>query len=400
MANPLARFFPVEDRTDGVYIKVTRENVSGVTLNGILAVLDAAMILNPDARHIGEVLKQCHGVFEKIGPPFELYNPAIERYVDVSLTPLKAVMKISSMCLTDNVKPTAAALVACLQKKGVKYGVKPDVVGAVLQNALFDRELVVAEGKLPIAGTDASVHMEVDINHNFKPLEKNNGTVDYRNINTITQIKNSQVIAKKIPATKGEPGKSVSGDEIPANPGKDVRFPGGKNTRTSDDGLFLVAAKNGFVYLDGEVIHVGDILPIPKDVDFSVGNIKYSGDIQIQGGVLPGFSVETEGAIVIHGQVEAARIISRNGAVSIQKGIIGKGESIVSGKGGIATEFVQDAVLVSEGAVTVNKFCLNADVTCESFEAKDVHALVIGGSIKAFSHIEIHQAGNENGVTT
>jgi len=390
----------LEERSDGVYIKVTREAAPSVSVDEMINALQASMVINYDAPRIGEVVKHCRGIFEKIGPLFDCYNPQLEKYVEVAMTPMKAVMKLSSMCLTDNVKPSPGALLYCLNKKGVKFGIKAEVVGGVVHDVLFDKEVAVADGASPVAGKDATIHMEVDINHTFKPVEKNDGNVDFRAINTITQIKSGQIIAKKIPATNGEPGTSVSGEEIPAVPGKDVRFSGGKNTRVSDDGLFLLAAKSGFVYKDGEVIHVGDLLPIPKNVDFSVGNIKYSGDIEIRGDVLPGFSVETEGNINVMGQVESARIISRNGSVAIHKGIIGKGDTYVSGKNGITTEFIQDAVLVSEATVIVNKFCLNSDVTCDGFEAKDTHASVIGGHIKGFTHIDVHQAGNEKGIVT
>jgi uncharacterized protein (DUF342 family) len=400
LANPLKRFVPLEERSDGVYIKVTREAAPALNIDEMVNSCRSAMVINFDARLIGEVVNHCHGIFEKIGPPFDYYNPKIEQYVDMTITPMKAVMKLSSMCLTDNIKPTSGALLYCLNIKGVRYGIKPEIIGGVLREALFDKEVAVAEGQSPVAGADAIIRMEVDIDHSFKPLENKNGTVDYRNINTITQIKNGQTIAKKIPATKGRPGRAVSGDEIPASPGKDTRFTGGKNTHVSDDGLFLLASKNGFIYKDGELIHVGDLLPIGKDVDFSVGNIKYTGDIQIKGNVLPGFTVETEGNIAIMGQVEASRIISRNGAVLIQKGIIGKGETYVSGKTGITAEFVQEAALVCDGIVTVNKFCLNSDVTCGAFEAKDPHSSVLGGQIKVFAHIDIFQVGNDKGIVT
>ena len=358
MANPLASFIPVEERSDGVYIKVTREAAAALKVDLMIKALQAAMVTNYDAAKIQDIIQHARGAFERIGPSFEYYNAELERYVDAGITPMKAVMKLSSSCLTDNVKPTAGALVYCLNKKGVRYGIKTDIVGSVVRDVVFDKEVVIAEGKNPTAGQDAKIAMEVDIDHNFRPQQKTDGTVDYRNINTITQIKNGQVIAKKIPATKGEPGWSVTGQEIEPTPGNDVKFTGGKNTRISDDGAYLLATKNGYVFKEGEVIHVGDVLPIPKDVDFSVGNIKYTGDVHIKGGVMPGFTVETEGNILINGQVESARVLSRNGNVEIQKGIIGKGDTFVSGKNGIKTEFVQEAVLGSEGTICVNKFCI------------------------------------------
>jgi Predicted polymerase, most proteins contain PALM domain, HD hydrolase domain and Zn-ribbon domain len=400
VANPLASFFPVEDRSDGVYIKVTREAVASLKVDLIIKALQTALVTNYNAARIQEIVQHSRGAFEKIGPLFEYYDPELEHHVDVGISPMKAVIKLSSTYLTDNVKATAGALVYCLNKKGVLYGIKTDIVGSVMRDVIFDKEVVIAEGKNPVAGQDAKIVMEVDIDHNLKPQQKTDGTVDYRNINTITLIKNGQVIAKKVPATKGDPGWSVTGQEIPPTPGNDVKFTGGKNTRVSDDGMYLLATKNGFIYKEGEVIHVGDVLPIAKDVDFSVGNIKYTGDVHIKGSVMPGFTVETEGNVLINGQVESARVLSRNGNVEIQKGIIGKGDTFVSAKNGIKTEFVQEAVLESEGTISVNKFCIHTEATCSIFEMKEPHSNLIGGSIRAFTHIEAYQVGNDKGVIT
>jgi uncharacterized protein (DUF342 family) len=400
MINPLTAILPTEDRGDGVYIKVTRDAAAALSSNAIVKTLESALVLNFDAGRIAEVIKNSHGIFEKIGPPFQYYDAAIEQYVHVGMTPMKAIMKLSSLCLTDNIRPTATGLIHCLNRKGVRYGIKTDVVGDIVRDAAFDKEIIIAEGKNPVAGLNAKIVMEVDVNHNFKPQQKTDGTVDYRTINSITQVKNGQVIAKKIPPTKGEPGHAVSGQEITPVPGNDGKFTGGKNTRVSDDGLYLLATKSGFIYLEGDVIHVGEVLPIPKDVDFSVGNIKYSGDIQITGSVLPGFTVETEGNVDIHGQVESARIISRGGGVEIHKGIIGKGDAFISGKTGVKTEFSQDATIKSEGAVVINKFCMHSEITCDVLEIKSPHSNLIGGLVRAFSHIEAFSVGNEKGVVT
>jgi uncharacterized protein len=400
LVNPLQPFVPVEERPDGVYISVSRQTSSSLNVAEMAAALQKANVMNYDVAKISDVVKRGRGAFEKIGPPFQYYNPDLEKYVGVNITPLWASMKISSICITDNVKPSVPALLRCLERKGIKSGVKNDILSSILFNALYEKETVIAEGLAPVTGKDACIEMEVKIDHNFKPQEKNDGTVDYRNISTITQVRSDQVIAKKIPATLGEPGLSVTGEEIPAAAGGDVRFPSGKNTRISDDGLCLLAAKNGFVYMEGDIIHVGDLLPIPKDVDFSVGNIKYTGDIQIKGNVLPGFTVETEGNIVINGQVEAARIISRTGSIEIQKGIIGKSDAFISAKKKINTDFIQDAIVISEGVVCVHKSCLHCESTSMAFEAKDTHAAVIGGHIRAFAAIELYQAGNEKGIVT
>ena len=50
MQNPLAQFLPVEDRIDGVYIKVPRERKGKIACDKIIGVLDKAQVtIAPEA---------------------------------------------------------------------------------------------------------------------------------------------------------------------------------------------------------------------------------------------------------------------------------------------------------------------------------------------------------------
>ena len=133
MANPLKSFVSVEERSDGVYISVTREVSSSVNVDAVLGALRDANVLNFDAGRISEVVKRGRTAFEKIGPPFEYYNPVLEKYVDVSMAPMRASVKVSSMSITDNCKPTVAALMRCLDRKGVKFGIKMEAVSGIAE---------------------------------------------------------------------------------------------------------------------------------------------------------------------------------------------------------------------------------------------------------------------------
>jgi uncharacterized protein (DUF342 family) len=56
--------------------------------------------------------------------------------------------------------------------------------------------------------------------------------------------------------------------------------------------------------------------------------------------------------------------------------------------------------MASEGVISVNKFCLHCNSTSDVFEMKETHSNVIGGHIRAFTRIELFQAGNEKGILT
>jgi uncharacterized protein (DUF342 family) len=398
--NPLKKFFPVEDREDGVYIKVSLDIKDKLKIEDIAACLKGAFVTNADIEKIKEAINHARNGFEKIGPLFEYYNPELDKFVDINVTPMKAAVSVSSVAISNDIKVTDTALAFCLRRKGIVFGLKIDSIRDIAHNAVFDREEVIAEGKPAVDGENARLVFEVDLEKGTRPKEGQSGKVDYRNIHSIVQVGQGQVIARKEPPGKGTPGMDVSGQEIPATPGTDITIKPGKNTFVSEDGKYLKAAKSGYIYKQGEIINVGEQLTIKKDVDFSVGNIKYSGDVEVDGNILPGFTVETDGNVVIKGEAESAKIISRNGSVTIEKGIIGKNDMFVTAKKEINIVFAQAAVISTEGMLNIGKYFLHCNAVCDSAIGSQPHAAVIGGTITAFSKIEIDTVGNDKGVET
>ncbi|MBD3390918.1 MAG: DUF342 domain-containing protein [Chitinivibrionales bacterium] len=400
MSNPLSALVPVEDRDDGVYISVTRELAQKLKLRDVINSLEQAGVINYDVDVIKAVIEHARGGYERIGEPFEYYNEALDRYLEIKVSPLKAAIKFNSMAITDHIKPTENVLRYCLASKGVCYGVKDDVIEKFIQEPTYDADVVVAEGEPPKNGKDGEIAYEVNINPDARPSVGKGGKADYREIQTFTSVKQGQVIARRVPPTAGEPGKTVTGDQIPASPGKDIQLPKGRNTVISEDGKFLISEKTGIVFEEGHNLHVDELLSIKSDVDFSVGNIKYSGNVVIKGNVMPGFTVEAEGDVEIGGEVESAKVLSRNGVVTIGRGVIGKGETSIYGKAGVTIGFAQNADLKTDGKLTVQKSCLHCEITCGALDATERQASIVGGHVRAFEYIEAMSIGNNNNVPT
>ncbi len=96
MANPLTKYLEVEEREDGVYIKVTRSLQQNLSASAIEKCLDDALVINADMNAINGVISRARGIFEIIGPLFEFYNPKFDAFIYVQATPLKATMNINS----------------------------------------------------------------------------------------------------------------------------------------------------------------------------------------------------------------------------------------------------------------------------------------------------------------
>jgi hypothetical protein len=400
MENPLLKFVKTEDRPDGVYITVPRESKDALSVKAMINALEQAQVVNFDVKTIEDVVSRLRGAPEKIGPPFEYYDAAIEPCISVYIESEKAFMQIKSECCTPEILLSPARVIYCLKNKGVRHGIKPDVIAQALALRQFDDQICIAEGTKPVDGRDGRVKFEVDYNPDSRPHLRPDGGVDYREIKSFVQVAAGQVLATKIPPTAGTAGVSVTGEPIPAKPGKEISLPAGENTEVSEDGLSLKAVTSGYLEGDALRLNVKDRMLIVNDIDFSIGNIKFSGELEIKGGVKPGFSVEAGKNILIHGQVESANIKSREGSVTIVKGVLGKNKCAIFAKTKIELQFIQDATIETDGIVTVAKHCLNCLVTCATFKSEAPGANLVGGTLTATDRVIVTQIGTGNGADT
>ncbi len=398
--NPLEQFVSVDERPDGVYVKVTRAEKESLRMDLIRSAVENAFVMNFDSAKFEDVVMRARGVFERIGPLFEIYNQDLEKYLQVTITAQKAVLKVNSGCLAMGKRPSEKTLLYYLNRKGVSHGVKIETIRDLIIENKWDEFTDVAEITPPLDGLDSKIEMLISIDPNLQPTVRPDGSVDYRDIRSFTSVTKGQSLAVKHPPTPGKPGIGLGGEELPPTPGIDHKLPNGKNTEISVDGMYLLASKTGIVFLQNGLVHIVEMLNINGNVDFNVGNVKYSGDVLICGSVMPGFTVEAEGTIHIKGEVESARIISRNGRVIVEKGILGKSDTQIKAKTGIVVSFAQEAELFTEGLLVFDKFLMHCDCTCEVLEGHGHNASIIGGIIKAERTVTIKQVGTENGSLT
>jgi uncharacterized protein len=398
--NPLGQFLPVEDRIDGVYIKVDRVGKDSVQTDVILTEMSKSIVMNFDVLRFKDVYSRARGIFEKIGLPFEYYDEEFDNYCTISITPQKVSVKIAEGYLLKGKKPTDKQLLFYLKRKGVVHGIDRERLARIPLESRYEQFVDVAAATPPVDGSDARIEIKIAISPDTKPKLRGDGSVDYRSIQTFTSVSKGDLLAIKYPPGPGKPGTTVMGEPIASQPGQDVPFPQGRNTQLSPDGMQLVASTTGIVFFENTLLTIAELLHVDNDVDFSVGNIKYTGDVLINGSVKPGFTIEAEGSIHIKGEVESATITSRAGNIIIDKGVVGKGDTIITAKKGITICFAQDAHLCTEGELTFDKFLLHCRITCRSLESKGHPGSVIGGDAEAEKSVLIKQCGSDSGIAT
>lgn len=399
--NPLEQFFPVENRTDGVYVKIDPSHRNSLNFDEVVAAVYGANVLNFHPDQLRNAFLRARGTFERISPVFEYLEEDLDTYIRVYYTPEKASIRIQEGLFFSGIKPSFDQLMRFLEEKGITYGINEEQVRSLCTTPECGKHVVIAEAKPPERGVDASLEIIVAVTPDVQPEIKSDGSVDYRNIRTFTSVAKGELLAVKTPATPGKPGIAVNGEPIAPVPGADIDMPRGRNTVVSENGNELYSEVNGIVYYQSGLLTVGELLNIPNDVDYSVGNIKYSGEVLVNGSVKPGFTIEAEGMVQVKGDVESATIISRAGEVMVMQGILGKGETVIKAKKGVTIAFAQDAKIETDGPVRLRKHLIHCDVRCQRLEEhREQKASVIGGMIQAERSITVSQCGNEKEVRT
>ena len=357
-------------------------------------------VINGDINAIRNAIMHANEEWQVVGDTLELYKDECDKFMILTTSPLSCTLLIKEELLDYGVRPTYNLVIYRLKRAGVVFGLKEDAIKEMIEYELWETPTQVAEGIEPIKGENGSIEYKVSTEAVYTPKIKENGVADYRDIQSFTQVNKGDVIAVRIPEGKGTPGTSIFGDTIPAQPGKPYELKPSKNIIVTADKNELRADAHGILINTDGILSVKNDLEIPGDVDFKIGNINFKGKVIIDGNVLPGFKIESESDILIHGQVESATIISTGASIQIEKGIIGKNNSLIKAKKSINANFAQDCKLDCDGDINIETSLLHCHVIAENINTTTAEATVIGGELIAYNSMDISSAGNSEEIPT
>ena len=220
--------------------------------------------------------------------------------------------------------------------------------------------------------------------------------VDYASLNLIHNVKEGQEICRLIRPTEGEPGRTVLDQEIPAKSGKSVTLPKGRNTEISEDGDALVALADGHVEFTGRSFQVKPVLDVPGNVDFSTGNIKFLGDVNIKGDVLTGFTVRAMGSIWVGGVIEAGSSVEAGGDLTVVKGILGDGTTIVRAQRCVFSKYIENATIYARENLQTDAI-INGGIYCDGeVVVRSGRGVIMGGRTWAAKKVSATTVGSKS----
>ena len=168
------------------------------------------------------------------------------------------------------------------------------------------------------------------------------GQVDYREWNTLHTVDEGQLLARVIPPVPGTPGRDVFGEEVAAPVGRTVKLEVGRNVVLEQDDSLARSGIAGLVHFQGRKLEVSPVYHVAGDVDMSVGNIHFNGDVVVDGNVLEGFVVEADGDIEVRKNVDKGSVTA-GGDVRVHGTIYGKDEVWVNAAGNVRARNAENA---------------------------------------------------------
>ena len=290
-------------------------------------------------------------------------------------------------------------IIAELEKRRIIYGVKQEVVALLATQPKYSTMQLVAQGTQPVQGEDAKLTFHFSFNREVKPKEREDGTVDYRDLGLIEAVTEGQKLCTLTPAIKGMPGKTVTGKVILPNPVRNFGLPAGKNTKFSEDKLELLAAIGGSAEYVNNKVQVNNVFTINGDVCNATGNISFDGSVIVNGDVLSGFTVKAAGNISVVGNVEGA-VLEAGGSIKIVAGLVGQGRGRATCGGDFKALFVENAEVYAKGNVTADVF-MHSQIRCGgSLLTEGRRGAVIGGNYMVGKDVRVLTVGTQSGVPT
>jgi len=284
-----------------------------------------------------------------------------------------------------------------IKKAGVIFGIKEKDISEYLENMDYTRPLLAAEGQYPKNGNDASIDYKVRVDKSKVSFEEDeSGKVDFKSLELLENVVVGQLLALKIPAEEGVPGRTLTNKILPAKSGKDMNLQFGKGTILSEDGTELTAEINGQVVFKANKISVEPIYVVQGDVSLETGNVIFLGSVIVTGNVQDNFVVKAAGNIEVKGTVQKA-FLEAEGDIIVHQGISGREEAKIESTGGsIFAKFIQNANISANKDVIVPEGVIHSNVDAgANIFSNGRRARIVGGLIRAGVEINARFLGAE-----
>lgn len=400
--------------SDGIFLTVYPKDEKGLMfeMSDMRRVLKEFRVEDYDLKLLTDTLKANTGVPVLLGTRFVLPKEfggnvldeeaavAVREHIEYGTAVVEvAPDKLSVMLRFDlgarQAVPTMDMIMDEVRLRNVKFGIMEEAIKEAMETG---RPTVIARGVPPQDGRDAVIEKKFNVGEKGVPVVDEHDRADYKNLNMFLRAVKGQVLAERIPHTKGIPGTNVYGDTIKAKNGKPKPVPNGKNTIVKDEN-FVVADMDGQIVDKGSKIDVDPRLEIKGDVGMATGNIDFDGAIVVNGNVEAGFVVKAAGDIEIKGMISGADVEGRN--IFVKGGVQGMNRGRIKALEDFRASFAENADIEACGDVYIQDVAMHSTIRAGHYLVMDEgKGQITGGNLAAGEEVRAKCIGNEANVIT
>ena len=391
----LDSYYIITTDNNGVYLTVHPAEGTGSALKEVVIFeeLDNRKIKNYDRSIILREVKNPSGQSLKIADAEaeSVAEPQIQ--VIVTRDRMEASLQVE---MPKGCRPLAIeAVQEKLNTSGVVFGIDQEAVKKAYNHP--GTRVICAKGQPQMDGKDAYIKYHVNTENKGRPVELEDGRVDFKDLNLFTMVRQGETLAEKVLPTPGVNGIDVLGQPILAKHGKDLPMPLGKNVQAEDN--LIVAGISGQLLVQNNKINVLPVIEIKEDVDLSTGNIEFVGNVVVRGSVQAGFTVKADGNVEIYGTVSGGTVEGKN--VVIKTGIQGMHRGYVKAVENVVAKFIENATVYAGQDVMVNDVILHSRVSAgKRVIVEGRRGMITGGTITAGEEIRAKVVGTHMAIST
>lgn len=310
---------------------------------------------------------------------------------------MKAYMIVQPTGTPENY--TVAYLTEVLHLNHVKIGILSDNLQKIIDNHIYNKEVLVAQGAEAQDGQDGYFEYLFETNLSQKPIMLEDGSVDYKNIKMIELVEPGQKIAIYHAGTAGTNGYNLAAQFKLAKHGKELPPLKGTGFKRMEDGVTYCADIGGKITELNNRVNIFPVHELYGDVDLSTGNIEFNGDVIVHGNVLEGMSIKATGTVTIDKVVESAYIEGRKGVI-LRGGVLGKNGAQIRSKGNVTAQFFEYADVKTDGDIEADSFLDSRVYAGGRIKLSGKKGCIVGGTTHAVRGIEAREIGNTAGANT
>lgn len=304
----------------------------------------------------------------------------------------------------DGSVPTRDQLEALLTTDGVVSGVDAVELEQLLASALpgSGTSRTIARGRPPVRGTDGRLVINPELTGQHDDHASHDDTdadtrqMDFHLVQDFINVDPEQEIATIIPPGSGTPGCTVSGRPVPAEPGTPLLLKTGQHLHLGgEQGDRLISEIHGRFKQEGDTVLVVDEYVVDGDVDFTVGNIRFNGFVEIHGDVHDGFQISASKGLKITGNVGSCRLVS-HGNIEFC-GMDGQGGGSILCGGTLTAHFIHGSTVECWNNILIDIEIRACSVRCRGSVTTGT---LSGGSLIALGGLEAKKLGAPSALRT